>query len=151
MKIENVMTKRVVKLKPDYTMKQAAEILFRNKISGAPVVNEKDWVIGILSEKDVFRTLHPSFREFVFSEEKLSDFDDPEIGLKKLEKKTVKDCMHKDVVVARTDAEIMKIGALMLAKNYNRVPVVKHKKIVGMVSRREIYHSIFKKYFKSKK
>lgn len=144
MKVEKVMSKKVISLKADYTLKKAAQIFLKEKISGAPVIDENGKIIGLLSEKDIFRELYPSYDEFMECPGCFRDFEKMEKRVADLEKKKVKRFMSKDVLIADYDDPIMKIGALMLAKGYNRVPVVKDKKLVGLVSRREIYHNIFK-------
>lgn len=146
MKIKNVMTRKVIKLKADQTLKQAAKTFLRNKISGAPVVDSQGKIIGILSEKDIFKALHPSYQEFFSFPEDFKDFEKLETqAIKRLNKYQVKDIMRKRVIVANPDDPILSVGSLMLANNFNRVPVVKNGKIVGLVSRREIYHNIFRK------
>lgn len=144
--IQKVMTKKVITLKADYSMLKAAQILYKNKISGAPVVNDKDKIIGIISEKDIFRAMHPSFQEYIKEGALLNNFEDMEKGAQKLDKKSVKKFMNRDILVVSPVTPLMKAGSLMLAKGYNRIPVVENNKLVGLVSRREIYHNIFKKY-----
>lgn len=146
MKIKNVMTRRVIKLKAEQTLRQAAKTFLKKKISGAPVVDKKGKIIGILSEKDIFKALHPSYQEFFDFPEDFKDFEKLEtLAIKRLDKYQVKDIMQKKVIIADPDDPILSVGSLMLANNFNRVPVAKNGKIVGLVSRREIYHNIFKK------
>ena len=145
MKVKNVMSTKVIIVKPHYNMRKAAKILYANKISGAPVVNDAGKIVGILSEKDVFRALHPSYKEYVQNHDYLDDFEEMEKRAKNLDKKLVKNYMNRDILIVEEDTPIMKAGALMLANGFNRIPVVRDKKLVGLISRREIYHNILKK------
>ena len=46
--VEKVMTKKVITLKSDYSMFKAAQVLYDNAISGAPVINDKKKIVGII-------------------------------------------------------------------------------------------------------
>ena len=56
-KIKEVMTKNPITIPFEYTVEEAAEILLDNKLSGAPVVNDKGDVVGIITQADIFRVL----------------------------------------------------------------------------------------------
>jgi CBS domain-containing protein len=50
-----IMVDTVVTLKPDMSLKDAWQVLFENKISGAPVVNYEGHLLGVLSQTDLVR------------------------------------------------------------------------------------------------
>ena len=53
MKIEDVMTREVVSVRPGASLKQGAQLLVEHRISGLPVVDDEDHVVGVFSEADV--------------------------------------------------------------------------------------------------
>lgn len=55
LKIEAVMTKDPITIKPDAIMGEAAALMLNNRISGLPVVDAEGKVVGILTESDIFR------------------------------------------------------------------------------------------------
>ncbi|MCD6274336.1 MAG: CBS domain-containing protein [Deltaproteobacteria bacterium] len=55
--IREVMTPNPITIPPDYTVEEAAEILLRNKIAGAPVLDTNDHVVGVLTRSDVLRVM----------------------------------------------------------------------------------------------
>ncbi len=57
MKIKDVMTKDLVFVRPDETVEFAAILMLENKISSLPVLNEKDELIGIITQTDIFKVL----------------------------------------------------------------------------------------------
>ncbi len=57
LKIKDIMTKNPVTIPVDYTVEEAAETLIREKISGAPVVNEKNELQGIITRDDLLKVL----------------------------------------------------------------------------------------------
>lgn len=56
-KVKKIMTKNPVTTRPDYTVEETAEILLENRISGAPVVDEKGVVVGVITQSDLFKVL----------------------------------------------------------------------------------------------
>jgi acetoin utilization protein AcuB len=56
LKVKDIMTKRVISVKPEDTIEKAAVIMLERKVNGLPVVDE-DEVVGMLSQGDVFRVL----------------------------------------------------------------------------------------------
>ena len=56
-KIEEIMTRDPFTVFHDHTVEEAAEILLKNKISGAPVVGVAGEVVGIITQTDIFRVL----------------------------------------------------------------------------------------------
>lgn len=57
MKIKDIMSENVVFLRPDETVEFAAILMLENKISSLPVVNEKDALVGIITQTDIFKVL----------------------------------------------------------------------------------------------
>src|SRR5512143_4207086 len=55
-KVNDVMTKKVISVSEDTPIEDAARIMADNKIGGLPVVNEDDVVVGIITETDIFKT-----------------------------------------------------------------------------------------------
>jgi acetoin utilization protein AcuB len=56
-KVKEVMTKNPLTVKPDNTVEYAAILMLENKISGLPVVNEHNYVVGIITQTDIFKLL----------------------------------------------------------------------------------------------
>ena len=53
--IRNIMTESLITIFPDATPKQLAELMSENDISGLPVVNNKNEIIGIVTKWDLIR------------------------------------------------------------------------------------------------
>jgi acetoin utilization protein AcuB len=57
MKIKDIMSRKLVVVKPDETVEFAAILMIENKISSLPVVNDKEKLIGIITQTDIFKVL----------------------------------------------------------------------------------------------
>ncbi len=55
-KVNDVMTKKVITVTEETPIEEAARIMVDNKIGGLPVVNEAYAVVGIITETDIFKT-----------------------------------------------------------------------------------------------
>jgi len=56
-KVRDIMTREVVTVPPDFTVEETAQVLLRNKISGAPVVEANGQMVGTITQTDLFRVL----------------------------------------------------------------------------------------------
>ncbi len=61
LKVEKAMTRKVLTVHPDDKIVQAAEIMLEHKVSGLPVVDDNEHLLGIITESDVFRMLLKSY------------------------------------------------------------------------------------------
>ena len=53
--VEDYMTRRLFTFRPDQTMDQVLDLLLAKKISGGPVIDEKNNLVGIISEGDCLK------------------------------------------------------------------------------------------------
>jgi len=115
--LKTIMTVGVITVKADTPIYEALYLLAKNKISGIPVVDDEEQVVGVLSEKDVLRIL----------------FD------KKLDvKSTVDDYMSRDTICFTEEDSAIDVCKFFIRSNIRRVPIVKDNKLVGIVSRADI-------------
>ncbi len=54
-KVKDIMTKDPVVVYPDDTVEYAAVLMLENKISGLPVINKDGFVVGIITQTDIFK------------------------------------------------------------------------------------------------
>jgi CBS domain-containing protein len=111
---KDIMTTRVVTVKPSTPIPEAARLLVRRKISGVPVVDEKDKtkVVGILTEADLLAAPAGA--------------------------KTVAEVMRKRVISIAPDTSVDDIAATLVKRKIKRVPVLDGGKLVGIVSRIDV-------------
>ncbi|GIK56312.1 MAG: CBS domain-containing protein [Chloroflexi bacterium] len=53
--VADIMTRPVLTTTPETTIGEAAQIMYQHKISGLPVLDNNDKLVGILTESDIFR------------------------------------------------------------------------------------------------
>ncbi|HYY44065.1 MAG TPA: CBS domain-containing protein, partial [Actinomycetota bacterium] len=136
-KVKDVMTRDVITITPDMTIRDAASRLARNGIAGAPVV-EGGRVIGMVTEQDLVRTiLPPAPTEGALSAlEVLAHVND--VGIEQLDT-PVSDSMSTLVVEILPEASVWEAAGEMERRGVNRIPVVDEDgKLVGIVSRADL-------------
>jgi CBS domain-containing protein len=142
MKVREVMERLVVSVSPQTTYEEAAKIMHRHGFSGLPVVDEGGKLIGILSEKDLFRALYPHYEEYARKTEEFPSTEAEGDQIEAVRTNTIATYMTKGVLSIEADAPLMKAGGMMLARGVHRLPVTENGKMVGIVTREQIYGAI---------
>lgn len=139
------MTKQVIACHPETSIQEAARLMYLNGLTGLPVLNAQDEVVGIIREYDLVRIedhLHlPVTFAFLGSIVVLDNplnGDEVEKQLEKLAATKVAELMNKNVYTIGPDASIEDVAELFLHKKANPVPVVENGKLVGIISRADI-------------
>lgn len=144
MLVKDVTTSTVHTINKNDSFREIITLLDNNNISGAPVVDAKGQVIGIISEKDLLYNLLPSEEEYYKDIEYYTNHERIEKEANKITKLTAKDLMSKDIISIEPDAHILHACALMLLRNIRRLPVMENGKLVGIVTTRNIYKNFLK-------
>ena len=147
MLVKDVMYTDIVCLKTSMNFLEAAALFLQNKISGAPVLDETGALVGVLSEKDLFRALYPSYQSFYQNPTPFLNEKELEETAEEAKEKTIGEVMTRRVVTTTPNTHVLKVGGLMIASGIHRVPVVEDGKIVGMVSRGTIYRAVMRYTF----
>lgn len=156
LKVRDLMTTQVVTLKPDDTVKKAVIKFALDNVSGAPVVDNRNHLLGILSENDVL--------EMLLKYQEALDDDSPgsvmlnypmdstleeNPALKSISDEIsntlVSDVMTRTVLTTTPDTTIMEVLSAMIEMKVNRLPVVEKGVVVGIISRGDIVFALYKK------
>ncbi|MDO8462815.1 MAG: CBS domain-containing protein [bacterium] len=145
--VRDLMQRNVVTIPVGTPWRRVVELLLLHHITGAPVVDASGTVVGVVSEKDVFRAIYPSYEEWYAGPQAYTDLLAFEEEARAAQGKTVEQFMSTRVKSVPSDTPVLKIGALMVATGIHRVPVVDRGKLVGMVSRHTIFRTILRVHF----
>lgn len=145
MKVSQVMSKKPITIIEDATLVEAAKVLIKKKISGAPVIDKRKKLVGVISEKDLFKALYPSYQDYYDDPSAWLDPEEMEKKAQEAANKKIKELMTKKIISVTSDTPVMRVGAIMLARGIQRVLVVDGGELRGLVSRRDIYQKVLKK------
>jgi CBS domain-containing protein len=143
MKVRDVMTRKVLSIEPDATVLQAVCSMLQNKISGLPVVDVEGRLVGIVTEGDFLRRAEtsterrrPRWLEFVLGPGRLAD------EYVHTHARKIADVMTRDPYAVTEDTSLEDVVQLMEKHRIKRVPVVRGKLLVGIVSRANLLHAL---------
>lgn len=142
---KDIMVKNVITVKRDQTVEDVIRLLMEHNISGLPVVDDENRIVGIVSEGDlIYRSKQLKLPSYFTILDGYIFLDNPktmEEQIKKMVGYLVKDIMTEKVITLNEEDSIEKAASLMTDKKVNRLPVVKEGKLVGIISRRDIIKS----------
>ncbi len=135
--VRRTMTMEVVSVKPDTDIRVAADLLTRHRISGMPVVDDEDRVIGVIGEADIL-AMAGLKREHGFKDILRHMLGEP-VPVRKRSGNTVGEVMSSPPITARPDDDIKDIATILDERRIKRLPVVDEEgKLIGVISRADI-------------
>ncbi|HOI39206.1 MAG TPA: CBS domain-containing protein [Methanobacterium sp.] len=150
MKIQDAMEKEVIKFQVDDRIIDVAGSLREKKISGAPVVDKEDKLVGIISEGDIMRLIEvhsphinlilPAPLDLIELPVRMKyEMDEIAEDMNKAASLLIGEIMTKKVVTIKPDADISDAAQLMDTHDVKRLPVVESDgKMVGIITRGDV-------------
>ena len=121
----DIMTARLVTLDAEMDVFHGIEVLVKNNISGAPVIDHSGRLLGVFSEKSCMKVLVDAAYEGL-----------PTNQIGKF--------MDTDPVTIRPDTQLLTIAQIFLTTPRRRLPVIEDDRLVGQVSRRDVIRTASK-------
>jgi predicted transcriptional regulator len=113
-KVRDVMTTKVITVKEDQTKQQAARLLSEYHISGLPVVNDDNMLVGVVTEYDVIAREGP----------------------------LVRDIMTRGVISVTEDTTLEAVSRILIHERIKRLLVLDQGKLIGVVSRADLVKEV---------
>jgi len=140
------MTREVVTVTTNVTVKELASLLTTNNISGAPVVDEDGNLLGIVTQSDLIDqnkkvhipTVASILDAFIF----LEGTGRMDQEMKKIAGATVADIYSPDPVTVEEGTGLDEIATIMSEKKLHTLPVVQNGKMTGIIGKRDIIRTI---------
>ena len=121
--VKDYMARTLVTFKPDTPVLDAVHILVKNRIAGAPVVDDEGNLVGMLSELDCMKVaLQAGYH---------SAYGGP-----------VRDYMSEGVQTVNAEMSIVDLAQVFIDKKYRRFPVTDNNRLVGQISRRDVLRAL---------
>ncbi len=140
MQVKDIMSTAVVSATPDTTVREAAALLLRERVSAVPVI-DGDQLVGIVSEADLMHrheigterdpAARPWWVRLFAGEASPASYVEAHAA-------KVGDVMTRPAVSVSQDMPAAQVARLFDARGLRRVPVVNAGKVVGMVSRSDL-------------
>jgi len=119
--ILQVKQREPITVSPKTNLKEAMKLLITNRISCLPVLSDDSQLVGIISDKDIFKAIY----------ENPDSFSAMPVG----------DNMSTNLIVGLADDELNYIAGLMTNNRIRHIPIVKDRQLIGLVSVGDIVKS----------
>lgn len=116
---KEIMTTKLITLKPDTDVFDGIATLIKNKVSGAPVVDDDNNLLGIFSEQSCLEVLIDAAYEGLPTNQ-------------------IKAFMNPTPETISEDTGLLTMAQIFINKRTRRLPVLRDGKVVGQVSRRDL-------------
>lgn len=143
MRAHQIMTRDVITIGPETKIVEAANLMLQNHISGLPVVGPDGELLGIVSEADFLRraeigTQRQRGRLLRF----LLGPGDAAANFVRAQGRKVSEIMTPDPLTVTEDTSLQDIVQMMEKNHVKRLPVLRDKRIVGLVSRSNLLQAV---------
>ena len=122
--ITNLLSRACITVQHDHTLRQVADILSGNNIGAVPVLDDTGHLAGIISERDLVRTMT----------EKIT-----------LDTGTAANLMTRQLVTASSDISSSELMTLMTQHKIRHIPIVDGQKLRGIVSIGDVVKRLLEK------
>lgn len=144
MQVDEVMTTAVATVRADASISDAIAIMEARHVSGLPVVDGRDALVGMLTEGDLLKRVETGtaghrragWLDVVLgSGRSASDYV-------RTHSRYVSDLMSQEVVTATEGTSLEEVVALMEKRHIKRLPITRDAKLIGIVSRADLVHAL---------
>jgi CBS domain-containing protein len=145
------MTTNVITVDPDMSVQAVAQLLSERGISGVPVVDAANHLVGIVSEGDLLHRVETGTerrperltgRRRSWWLNTIGSHQELARDYLKSHGRTAEDVMTRDVVTVTDTTELADVAMLLETKRIKRVPVLRDGKLVGIVSRANLVRAL---------
>lgn len=139
----DVMTRQIVSVAPETSILDMAQLMLKNRVSGLPVLDGNGNLVGIVTEGDCLRRSEtgterrrPRWLEFLMGPGRLANDYVHTHGGK------VSEVMTANPVTVAEDTPLYEVVHLMETRRIKRIPVLRGRQVVGIVSRADLLHAL---------
>jgi len=121
--IRDIMTENKFSIQSDMAVYDALDFLIAKKVSGIPVIDDGDKLVGFLTEKDCLR-LQANAHQY------------------NMTGRTVRDIMSSITEALQPSFDLLSAATVFLRCNFTTLPVMDGEHLVGSVTRQSIIHAV---------
>lgn len=142
----DIMTRDVITVTPETSLRELAQIFSKHNINGVPVVDDDGNVLGVVCESDLVDQNKPLHIPTVFVIlDSVIPLENPwrlQKDFKRLAATKVGDIYSRPAVCIGPETDISEIARIMSERKLYTLPVLKHGKLVGIVGKGDLIRSL---------
>jgi len=140
------MTRDVITVTPETTLRELADILAARKINGLPVIDDDGTVVGVVCESDLVDQNRPLHIPTVFVIlDSIIPLENPwrlEKEFKRLTATTVGEIYSHPAITVEPGTDVSEVAQIMSDKKIYTIPVVDRGKLVGVIGKADVIRSL---------
>lgn len=142
--VKDVMRHYVASVRPEDTLKDVANEMFRHRLSALAVVDKDGKLVGVINDRDLIKVALPDYKALISNLNYSMDVEPFEELLKQEDKIKVSQLYRTDFEVTTPETRIVEVAAMMIFKDVRRVFVTHRGKLVGVLLRKDIVNMIIR-------
>ncbi len=146
LKAQDIMSKNVITINSQASVKELAKLLTSHHISGIPVVDDAGKVVAVVTESDLIdqsKKLHiPTVITILDSVFYLENPDKMETEMKKIAGTKVGDICSAPPQSVKPETPLDEIATIMAEQNIHTLPVLDQGKLVGIIGKKDIIKTL---------
>lgn len=143
---KDIMTTEVITVTTEMSVRDLADILWKNRISGAPVLDNENRLVSVVTESDLIdqnKKIHiPKMIAILDSVLYLEKPGKMKEDIQKMTGATVRDIMAKNLRTVTADVPLDEIATIMAEKNVHTLPVVDGEELIGVIGKSDIIRTL---------
>ena len=143
MQAQDIMRSETQCVSETTTLRELSHAFRHYGVTTLAVVDNKNHLVGVVSEDDLLRAMMPSYSELQDNLNYMQDFEYLEDRAQEVENLPVRDIMIRGTISVPPRAPLLRLVSLFLLKSYSHIPVVEKNRVVGMVARSDICELLF--------
>ncbi|SDD08333.1 CBS domain-containing protein [Paenibacillus sp. UNCCL117] len=143
---QDIMIRKVYKVKQEDKVRAVIEKFIDHRISGLPVVNDRNEIVGYMSDGDIMRFIgkkNDRVVDFLYFSMIVSDPREWEEKVTEILDLNVMTVCKKKVVTASWNTDIDRIAAILGERNIKKLPIERNGVLVGIISRGDVIRHAF--------
>lgn len=150
--VADIMSKDVMTVTPETRYSDLWKKIFKKHFHTLPVVNKQGKLIGMIARGDLLDRLYPKYQDVLEFLETPRDFEAMEERIGDLAPLKARDIMSKTVIFTRESTLVMRALSRMIVRKVDQLPVLtEDDKVVGVITKGDIFYSLFKKHLSRSK
>lgn len=142
--VKDIMRHVPATVTEDNTLRDAANLMFRYRMTALPVLDKEGRMIGVIDDRDLIKAALPDYKTLISNLNYSMDVEPFEELLKQEDKIRVSQLYRDDFETTDPKARIVEVAAMMIFKDIRRVFVTEEGRLVGALLRNDIVNMIIR-------
>ncbi|MBB3108810.1 CBS domain-containing protein [Paenibacillus phyllosphaerae] len=147
MKAHDIMNRHVYKVKENDTVRSVIERFMDHRISGLPVINDRNEIVGYISDGDIMRYIGRKSDRVIgnfYYIAVMRDQEEMDVRVKQILNLNVLAIAKRKVITAQWDEDIDQIAAILGKRQIKKLPIERDGVLVGIISRGDVIRHVFR-------